>query len=624
MSSQVSDHVRTRSSFFICFIAAAVFFAGPLARAEGWKHGDTLFGDLKYDAGFAAYDHVNPQAPKGGTLNRVATGSYDFFNPFIVRGRPAAGLTASGGLLWDTLFDQSIDQPSANYGLVAEAFRYPEDLSSATYRIRETATWHDGKPITAEDVIWSLEVLTANQPLYANYFRNVVSAEKTGEREVTFQFDIKGNRELPNIMGDLPILPKHWWQGSDADGKQRDITQPTLEPPLGSGPYRIKSFKPGESIVYERVKNHWSENLGIRKGRYNFDQINYIYFNDRNAMWEAFKKGGIEDLWRENRSQRWATEYTFPAFKKGDVLRDTFPVGGSEIHQAYYFNTRLEKFSDPKLRRALTLLFDFETMNKNLFFGLYERTDSYFEGGELQSEGMPTGRELEILEKYRGHIPEALFDQPYTLPVFTNASDKRKAQREARKLLQQAGYTFKGRSMIGPDGEPFTIEILGQDQTSERIAGPFIQELRLLGIKANLRIVDQAQYKNRMDNHDFELTTVLSRQSLSPGNEQREYWSSAAADKPGGRNPAGIKDPVIDELIERIIIAPDRTELVALTKALDRILKWGNYSIPHWYNPEEWYAWWRKLQFPQSQPVYTGFDLFSLWIDPAIEKELAE
>ncbi len=611
--------------FTVAICISAVFFISVSnAKAGEWKHGGTLFGELKYEAEFEAYDHVNPNAPKGGVLNQTANGSFDSFNPFIVRGRPAAGLNYAGGLLWDTLFEQSADQPSAAYGLVAEAFRYPDDYSSATYRLNPDAKWHDGKPITPEDVIWTLNALKENQPLYANYYHNVVSAEKTGEREVTFAFDVKGNRELPYIMGDLPVLPKHWWEGTDAEGNKRNIADPTLEPPLGSGPYAISEFKPGESVTYQRVADYWASDIGVRKGRYNFDAIRYIYFQDRNAMWEAFKKGGIEDFWRENVSRRWATEYNFPAFKDGDVLRKAFTVSGSETYQAYFFNTRLEKFEDPRVRRALTLLFDFETMNKNLFFDLYKRTDSYFEGGELQSENLPEGRELEILKEYEGRIPQEIFEKPYTLPVINNATDKRKVQREALKLFREAGYTFADGTMSGPDGDLFTIEILGDGPTDERIANPYIEELRLLGIKASLRIVDQAQYKNRMDKFDFEITSALSRQSLSPGNEQREYWSSSTSDKAGGRNTAGIKDPVIDELVERIIVAKDREELVALTKAMDRVLLWGHYSIPHWYNPEEWFAWWRKLQIPEPQPEYTGLDLYSAWIDTAIEQELAK
>lgn len=609
--------------FLRLIIASAIWFAPFItlsyAQFTDWKHGDSLIGQLKYPPGFAHYDHVNSKAPKTGRFNQTVRGGFDSLNPFIVRGRPAAGLNYTGGLLWDTLFEQSVDQSSTAYGLVAEAFRYNADYSIAIYRLNPKAHFHDGSPITPEDVIWSLDVLRANQPLYASYYKNVKSAKKTGEREVTFTFDISGNRELPHIMGDLPVLPKHWWEAKDANGNKRDISQPSLEIPLGSGPYKIKEFSAGNSITWERVKNYWAKNLNVRVGRYNFDQIHYTYFKDRSAMWEAFKKGGLEDLWRENRSQRWATEYVFPTFKNGDVLRKQFVTQGSQVHQAFYFNTRKSKFQDRLLRQALTLLFDFETMNKNLFYGLYKRTDSYFEGGELQAQGKPEGRELEILNEYKSKLPPDLFTKAFKLPVINGPADTRKTQRRAIKLLRQAGYKFSNNKMLDKSGNPFEIEFLGKDTTDERITGPYIENLRKLGINAHLRIVDSAQYKSRLDNFDFDITTALSRQSLSPGNEQREYWTTSAANKPGTRNYAGIHDPVVDDLVERIIAAKDRSELVALTKALDRVLLWGFYSIPHWYNPNLWYAWWRKIQIPENQPKHIGLDIWSLWIDKDID-----
>ncbi|WP_075995413.1 extracellular solute-binding protein [Salaquimonas pukyongi] len=608
----------------VALAMACTALAQDTSEESAWKHGDTLFGDLKYPAGFPHYDHVNPKAAKGGRFNQASTGGFDSFNPFVVRGRAAPGLSYTGGILWDSLFEQSVDQPSASYGLVAEAFRFPPDYSSATYRLNPKARWHDGEPITPEDVIWSLEKLKAVQPLYANYYRNVISAEKTGDREVTFRFDIKGNRELPHIMGDLPVLPKHWWTANGPDGKPRDISQPLDEIPLGSGPYRVKEMKVGESITWERVKDYWAADLGVRKGRFNFDEIRYVNFSDQTAAWEAFKKGGIEDLWAENRSQRWAEEYIFPAFKKGDVLRKAFPTEGPEAHQALYFNTRRDQFADKRVREALTLLYDFETMNRTLFFDLYTRTDSYFEGGELQSEGLPEGRELQILEEYRGRIEARIFVEPFTLPVIKSPSDTRKMQRAALKLFRQAGYNISGGTLVDGNGNPFTIEFLGRSPVDERIVLPYIEKLRPLGITASLRIVDAAQYKNRVDNYDFDMVTNVTLQSLSPGNEQREYWTSGIVDKPGGRNLAGISDPVIDELVERIIVAENREELVALTKALDRLLKFGFYSIPQWHNPDQWYAWWRKLQIPENQPLYSGLDIWSVWIDTAIERELEQ
>lgn len=580
-----------------------------------WHHGGTLFGELKYEQGFAHYDHVNPDASKGGRYNEAVLGGFDSFHPFIVRGRPAAGLTATGGLLYDTLMDQSIDQPSAAYGLVAEAFRYPDDFSSATFRINPSARWHDGKPITPEDVIWSLEQLKTYQPLFNNYYRNVTGAAKTDENEVTFTFDIAGNRELPFIMGDLPVLPKHWWEGQDADGNARDFSEPLNEPPLGSGPYRISDFKLGDGVTWERVEDYWAADLGTRKGRFNFDEIRFTYFGDDNALWEAFKKGGIEDIRRENQSKRWATEYTFEAFKDGRVVRNAFETTGSQPFQGFYLNTRREKFSDPRVREALVQLFDFQFMNQNLFYGLYTRTDSYFEGGELASSGLPEGRELEILEEYREQLDGRVFEEVFQLPVFEDPRAVRQAQRKAVGLFREAGYRFEGGRMLGPDGQPFTIEFLGDGPVMERVTLPYIENLKLLGIESSLRIVDTAQYKNRIDNFEFDAVMEVTRQSLSPGNEQREYWSSGAATQSGSRNYAGISDSVVDELVERLITAESREDLVALSRALDRVLLWGFYAVPHWHNPEEWYAWWSRIRFPDNQPAYTGLDIYSGWIE---------
>jgi microcin C transport system substrate-binding protein len=591
--------------------------AGFAEEGEDWRQGAALFGELKYGDDFAHYDYVNPDAPKGGTLNQAASGSYDSFNPFIVRGRPAAGLSYSGGLLYDTLLDQSIDQPSASYPLIADAFRYPEDYSSATYRLNPNARFHDGEPVKPEDVIWSLEKLKETHPLFADYYHNVVSAEQTGDREITFKFDVSGNRELPFIIGDLPVLPKHWWEATGPDGQKRDISQPTTEPPLGSGPYRIADFDLGKSVTYERVEDYWGAELPVRVGRNNFDRIAYTYFLDENAIWEAFKKGGIADTRTENVSRRWASEYNFPAYTRGDVVKKAFPTTSPQPFQGYFFNLRVPKFQDIRVRKALTLLFDFETMNRTLFFDAYTRTDSYFEGGDLQApKGPPQGREREILEEYRGRIADEIFEVGFELPDYRDAANRRKYQAEAFALLQEAGYRREGGRLVGPDGKPFVIEILGRGPTDERVGIPAAEYFRRLGIEVELRIVDTAQYTNRVNDFDYDMTMLVTAQSLSPGNEQREFWSSRAAKRPGSRNYAGITDPVIDELVERIIQAPDRQELVALTHALDRLLLSGYYAIPMWHNPDEWFAWWTKLQFPPEQPLYTGVDLYSAWVAP--------
>ncbi len=613
-----------RFQVYILSVLIAVFapINGLMADESKWHHGTALFGELKYGPDFSHYDHVNPDAPKGGTLNVAVEGGYDSFNPFIVRGRPPAGLNYQGGLLYDSLFAQSIDQSGASYGLIADAYRYGDDYSWAVYRLNPKAKWHDGRPITPEDVVWSVTQLRKINPLWSNYYKNIERVEITGEHEISFFFDQKNNRELPQILGDLPVLPKHWWTGKNAQGEPRDISKPVSEIPLGSGPYKISEISMGKFITWERVEDYWGREKPTQKGRNNFGKIHYSYYLEPTGIWEAFKKGGIADYRLENRSQRWARSYDFPAFKSGDVLRREFPTSGSQVFQGYYLNTRRSKLKDRRVRQALTLLFNFEFMNKNLFFDAYTRTDSFFEGGELQSQGLPAGRELEILEAYRGKIPEEVFTKEFKLPDYSRPGSFRTAQRQALKLFREAGYTFKNGKMLDKDGAQFTLEFIGNSPTDERIANPYFENLRTLGILPTLRILDTAQYKNRLDKFDFEITGIATRQSLSPGNEQREYWSSKAAERNGTRNYSGIADPVIDELIERLISAKDRQELLHLTHALDRILKWRYYAIPQWHNPKVRLAWWRKLQFKPQQPETDGPDIFSFWIDRAIEKEL--
>src|SRR5690606_33481297 len=543
---------------------------------------------------------------------------------FIVRGTAAAGLAGfGGGLLYDTLMQQSTTEPSTSYPLIAEAFKYPDDYSSATYRLNPNARFHDGTPITAEDVVWSFEVLKENSQLYNRYYANVTEAVALNEREVEFRFDQKGNRELPHIMGDLAVLPKHWWEGTDAKGNKRDITQPTLEPPLGSGPYRIASFRPGSEIIWERVKDYWAADLPVNVGRYNYDARRYTYFQDDNAAWQAFTKGGFQDFRPENRSQRWATGYNFPAAQAGDVIRKEFPTTSGEPMQGFVLNTRRPQFRDRKVREALTWAFDFETMNRTLFYDSYTRTDSYFEAGELESDGLPTGKELEILEPFRDQLPPEVFTKEFTLPVYDSPKAARDNLRHAYELLQEAGWENRGGKLVNAQtGEPFTIEFLGSDPTNERIMKPFIDNLRRLGITASIRIVDASQYINRYRSFDFDVVTAVLQQSQSPGNEQRDFFSSAAADQPDSRNLAGIKDPVVDALVERVIFATDREDLVAATHALDRVLLWGYYIVPHWNLPKVWMAYWNKFGMPEEQPSYLGVDIESWWIDKEREAAL--
>ncbi|MET0943306.1 MAG: extracellular solute-binding protein [Mesorhizobium sp.] len=608
-------------------LAALMGIAIPAAAEDEWRTTSSLVGESKYGSDFKHYDYVNPSAPKGGTINSISTGTFDSFNPYIVRGAAAAGLAVQGfggGLLYDTLMEQATDEPSTSHPLIAEAFKYPDDYSSAVYRLDPRARWHDGKPITAEDVVWSFNVLKANSPAYNRYFANVTEAVAISDREVEFRFNQKGNRELPHVIGDLAILPKHWWEGTDASGKKRDITQPTLEPPLGSGPYRIERFKPGSEIVWKRVEDYWAADLPTNLGRNNFDQRRYVYIQDDNAEWQAFTKGGYEDVRPEASSRRWATAYEFPAIKAGDVVKKEFPTASGEPMQGFVMNLRRPQFQDRRIRQALTYALDFESMNRKLFFGFNTRTNSYFENSELASTGLPTGKELEILEKYRDKLPPELFTAEYKLPVYDNPQAERKYLRQVVQLFAEAGWKIQnGRMANEKTGAQFKVEILGNNPTDEVISNSYIETLRKIGIDASLRIVDPSQYINRIRNFDFDMVTSSLAQSQSPGNEQRDFWSSKAADAPGSRNLMGIKDPVIDELTERVIFATDRDDLVAATRALDRVLLWNFYVVPQWHRSVLWLAYWNKFGMPEKQPGYIGADIDSWWIDPEKEKALA-
>ncbi|MCX5520755.1 extracellular solute-binding protein [Kaistia defluvii] len=613
------------------FVAAALLSLSLLlpatsgAKADDvWRTSTSLIGKPKYEDGFKHYDYVNPDAPKGGTLNQAAVGTFDSLNPYIVQGSPAAGFAAfGGGLLYDTLMEQATDQAGTNYGLLAEAISYPDDFAWAKFRLNPNARWHDGKPVTAEDVIWSFETLKAQSPMYNKYYANVVKAEITGDREVTFTFDKPGNRELPNIMGDLAVLPKHWWEGTDASGKKRDISKSTLEIPLGSGAYQIESVTPGRQIVWKRVTDYWGKDLPTQVGRNNFDRIKVDYYRDPNASWEAFKKGGLDDYRLENRIARWMTEYNFDAVKSGKVVQRSFPLASSGRMQGYVLNQRRDKFQDPRVRQALNYVFDFETMNRTLFFDKYKRIESYFAGIDLASSGLPQGKELEILETVRDKVPPEVFTTPFKLPVNDTPQAFRDNLRKALALFKEAGWELKGNKLVNAKtGQPFTIEFLESDPSFERVVAPYIQNLKRIGIDASLRIVDTAQYVARVNDFDFDVVSTVIAQSHSPGNEQREMWGSAAAKTPGSRNLMGIQDPAVDALIDRVVFATNRDDLVAATHALDRVLLWNYYVVPQWYSDTINVAYWNKFGIPEKQPEYVGIDTYSWWVDPAKEAAL--
>ncbi|MFS8036970.1 extracellular solute-binding protein [Xanthobacter sp. AM11] len=587
----------------------------PEAGAGGqpvFRHGLSLMGAPKYPEGFKAFDYVNPQAPKGGLVRLAEDGTFDTFNFVVPRGTPAAGVN----LLYDTLMVPAYDEVSTEYGLIAQGVSYPADFSSATYRLRVDARWHDGAPITPADVVFSFEALTKNNPNQKFYYSHVVKAEQTGPRDVTFTFDQSGNRELPQIVGQLTILPKHWWTGTDANGKARDISQGSLEVPLGSGAYRIKGFIAGRSITYERVRDYWAKDLNVNVGKDNFDEIRYEYFRDDTVMLEAFKADQY-DFRVESSAKNWATAYDFPAKVDGRVILEMFENRASGVMQAFVPNLRRDKFKDPRVRRAFNYALDFEGMNHTLFFGQYKRIDSYFSGTELASSGLPQGRELEILDKVKDKVPPQVFTTAFTNPQSGTEEARRANLREAARLLKEAGWEVRSRKLVNAKGEPFTVEILISSPAMERVAVFYKPALERLGIEVSVRIVDSSQYVNRVRARDFDMIVSGWGQSLSPGNEQRDFWGSPAADREGSRNLGGIRDAAVDALIDKVIYATDRADLVAATHALDRVLLWNEYVIPAWTLNYTRTARWNRFSHPPVLPAYSFAFPDIWWFDVA-------
>ena len=574
-----------------------------------WRHALSLFGDIKYPADFKRFDYVNPDAPKGGLARQISLGTFDNFN--IAVAGVKGSIAPAAALIYETLMERSRDEVATEYGLLAEAAMHPDDFAWVTYRLRKEARWHDGKPVTPEDVIFSIEVLKKYSPMYASYYRHVGKVEKTGEREIKFTFDSPGNRELPHIVGELLVLPKHYWEGTDSEGRKRDISATTLEPPLGSGPYRIKDFIAGRSVRLERVKDYWGANLPVQIGQNNFDELRFEFFRDNIVALEAFKADQADWI-AENSAKQWATAYDFPAVSEKRVVREEFPINDSGRMQAFTLNLRREQFKDARLRRAFNYAFDFEEMNKQLFYGQYKRINSYFDGTELACSGLPEAKELAILETVRDKVPPEVFTTPYQNPVGGNPEAVRANLREAAKLLKEAGYEIKDRKLVNAAGKPVTVEILVEDPSAERIVLFYKPSLERIGVTASIRVVDNAQYENRLRSFDYDIIIDQWPESLSPGNEQREYWGSQAADQPGSRNAIGIKNPAIDALIDKVIFAKDRAELVAATRALDRVLLWNFYVVPQFTYGFSRYALWDRFGHAEL-PKYARSGLPSLW-----------
>jgi microcin C transport system substrate-binding protein len=601
----------TRTLFLALLAFCASAPSAPAQQETPWRHALSLMGDVKYPAGFKHFSYVNPNAPKGGLLRLGVDGTFDSFNHIISRGTAASGVAN----LYDTLMTGALDEVATEYGLIAESVRFPADYSSVTYRLRANARWHDGKPITPDDVIWTFQMLKEHSPTQRFYYRHVVKAEKTGERDVTFTFDQPGNRELPQIVGQIAPMPKHWWTGKDADGKERSIASGTLEPPLGSSAYKMKSFIPGRTVVYERVKDYWAASLPVKIGQDNFDEIRYEYFRDDTVELEAFKADQF-DFRAENVAKNWATAYDVPAVKDKRLLLETFPDRARGVMQGFILNLRRDKFKDPRVRLALNHALNFEDMNKTLFFGQYVRIASYFSGTELASSGLPQGKELEILETVRAKVPAEVFTAEYKNPAFETVESRRTNLLMAAKLFREAGYSVKdGRLLNTKTGEQLSIEFLIASPTFERVILFYVEDLKRLGMQFTIRQVDASQYQNRVRTRDFDAIVAGWGQSLSPGNEQHDYFGSEAADRQGSRNYGGIKNEAVDELIKKVIFAKDREELIAATRALDRVLIWNHYVVPMWTINVSRIARWDRFGKPDKLPEYSiGFpDIW--WFD---------
>lgn len=570
------------------------------------SHAIAMHGEPKYGPDFTHFDYVNPDAPKGGTMRLGTRGTFDSFNAFIPKGN------AFGPWSAESLLVSSGDEPFTKYGLVAETVEWPQDRSWVIFTLRPEARWHDGKPITVDDVIWSFETLkTKGHPAYRFYYGSVASAEQVGERRVKFTFSEKGNRELPLIIGELSILPKHYWEAED-----RDFTKTTPEPPLTSGPYRVVNFEAGRFVIGERVKDYWGKDLAVNRGQNNFDRIRYDYFLDETVIRLAVKSGDI-DFRNENQAKSWSVDYDVPAVRDGWLKMIEVPHQRPTGMQAFVMNTRRAKFQDPRVRRALTFAFDFEWTNRNIFFSQYTRTESYFSNSELAATGLPEGEELEILERYRGQVPEEVFTTPYSVPWTDGSGWPRQNLEAAFELLAEAGWVVEDMKLVNAGTKkPMAFEIMIVSPAFERIVLPFVRNLKRLGIDARVRLVDTSQYINRLRAFDFDMIVSSWGQSESPGNEQRGFWSSAAAESNASRNYAGLKNPVIDELIELLISAPTRDSLIARTRALDRVLLWGHYMIPNWHLRKQRILYWDKFSRPEK-PARFGTSIDLWWFDPA-------
>jgi microcin C transport system substrate-binding protein len=580
-------------ALIIRFSSLALLGVAGLALA-GPKHAQTLYDEPpKYPANFKHFEYVNPDAPKGGTLRQAGFGSFDSLNQFISKGVAEENI----GIIYDSLTRPSLDEPFTVYGLLAEKIEKAPDNAWVRFYLRPEARFHDGQQVTAEDVKFSFDTLMSKgAPMYRGYYADVDRVEVESPQRVRFVFKQAGNRELPLIAGQLPVLPKHWWA-------ERDFSKGSLDVPLGSGPYKVANVQAGRSIRYERVKDWWGKDLPVNRGFYNFDTLQFDYYRDNTVALEALKAGQF-DYWLENSAKNWATAYNVPAVANGQLIKEEITNHNPTGMQGFIFNTRRALFSDRRVREALGLLFDFEWANRQLFNGAYTRTHSYFDNSELAASGLPSADELKLLEPLRAQIPPQVFTDEYQPSVTDGSGIIREQQRRAYQLLQEAGWRIDGDKMLDSTGKPVSFEFLLAQTEFERILLPFKRNLADLGIELVIRRVDVSQYVNRLRSRDFDLIVGGFGQSNSPGNEQREYWHSSSADNPGSRNFIGLKDPAVDKLVEGLINADSRQSLITHTRALDRVLLWGHYVVPNWHIKTWRVAYWNRFEHPKVSPKY--------------------
>ncbi len=597
-------------------LALSPFLFTPASQADSPVHTVSalaLLGEPKYGPDFKHFDWVNPDAPRGGEIHLATIGSFDTFNPFSFKGVAASGI----GALSETLMVPNPDEPDTEYGLIAESVEIPEDRSWVAFNLRPEARWQDGKPITADDVVFTFNILRSKgDPQYALYYADVTKVEALAPLKVKFTFKNASNRELAQILGQLPVLPKHYWEG-------KTFEDTTLIPPLGSGPYKVDSFEAPRYIVYRRDPNYWGWKLPVKMGRDNYDVMRIDYYKDPNVAHIAFLAGAF-DYTIESSAKVWATGYETAAKKDGRLIQAVIPDHNPASMQCFVFNLRHDMFKDRRLRQALGYAFDFEWSNKTLFYGQYFRTKSFFDNSELAATGLPSADELKILEPLRGKIPDEVFTREFKLPATDGSGNNRANLREAAALLDAAGWVIKDGKRVNKDtGKQLTFEILLDNPLFERISLPFAQNLKRLGVDANIRTVDDTQYQQRIQTFDFDMVVGAFGESLSPGNEQRYYWGSSSADTPASPNIIGIKDPAIDSLIDQIIATPDRAQLITRTRALDRVLLWNYFVIPQFHLSAYRIAYWNRFGMPARPPLYApGLD--SWWIDAAKDKILTE